>query len=301
MMRILQTHQSIGAILIDAGVLSLENAERILKLQKDEKLRFGDAAVSLGLLTETDLRFALSQQFSYPYLPLGGDKPLSEELVAAYEPFSHLVEQLRSIRSQILLRRFDREAGNNLFAIVGSARGEGRSFIAANLAVVFSQLGERTLLIDADLRTPRLHEFFKLENKVGLSTLLAGRADSDAIVPIPALSSLDVLPAGPIPPNPLELLNRPQFADILARAGAEYEVVLIDTSAMTMGTDANMVASDAGTVIAVARNNLTRIRELKGMLTSLTRSGTLVVGSIFNDPPMLKPDASQKPGNAKLR
>ena len=143
MTRTLHTHQSIGAILIDARILTVDSAERILKLQKEHNLRFGDAAMQLGLISESDLQLALSQQFDYPYLPASGEKALSDELVAAYQPFSHLVEQLRSIRSQLLLRRFGREAGKNLLAIVGTARGEGRSFVAANLAVVFSQLGER--------------------------------------------------------------------------------------------------------------------------------------------------------------
>lgn len=290
----LHAHQSIGAILIDAGILSVDSAERILKLQKEQNLRFGDAAMRLGLISESDLRFALSRQFNYPYLPKRGEKALSEEVVAAYQPFSHLVEQLRTIRSQLLLRRYDQDTGKNLFAIVGTVRGEGRSFIAANLAVVFSQLGERTLLIDADLRTPRLHEMFKLENKIGLSTLLAGRAGDEAIIAIPELSSLDVLPAGPVPPNPLELINRPQFAEILSRVSSKYEIVLIDTSAMVIGADAHMVADITGAVVAVARNNHTRVSAFKEMLKSLTRSGASVVGTIFNDPPLLNTEDSSK-------
>ena len=79
--------RSIGVILIDSGRLSADNAERILRLQKEQGKRFGDAAIELGLLTEDDIRFALSSQFDYPYLPVG-DSSLSHELVAAYKPFS---------------------------------------------------------------------------------------------------------------------------------------------------------------------------------------------------------------------
>ncbi|RTL52741.1 MAG: chain length determinant protein tyrosine kinase EpsG [Rhodocyclaceae bacterium] len=280
--------RSIGAILIDAEMLSLEEAERILKLQKEENLRFGDAAIRLGLLTDEDIRFALSHQFSYTYLPLAGGRPVSEEVVAAYQPFSHLVEQLRSIRSQLLLRWFDREAEQTTLALVGAARGEGRSYLAANLAVLFSQLGERTLLVDADLRMPRQHELFKLDNKRGLSSLLAGRGDEDAIVPIKAFSSLDVLPSGPVPPNPLELLNRPQFQQFLTEAGKRYEVVLIDTTAMSQGADAAMVATHAGAVLAVGRNNVTRVSAFGEMVKSLNRNGVAVIGSVFNDPPLVK-------------
>ena len=146
--------RSIGVILIDSGRLSADNAERILRLQKEQGKRFGDAAIELGLLTEDDIRFALSSQFDYPYLPLG-DSSLSHELVAAYKPFSPVVEQLRALRSQLMLRWFDAAAQRKSLAIVSPGAGEGRSFIAANLAIVFSQQGQRTLLIDANLRTAR--------------------------------------------------------------------------------------------------------------------------------------------------
>jgi protein-tyrosine kinase len=209
-------------------------------------------------------------------------------LVAAYQPFSHLVEQLRSIRSQLLLRWFDRATKHNALSIVGSARGEGRSYLAANLAVVFSQLGERTLLIDADMRTPRQHQLFKLENKAGFSTILAGRAEQSPIVPIKAFSSLDVLPAGPVPPNPLELLNRPAFGELLEQACTDYEVVLIDTSAATTGADANMVAALAGAAVIVARNNHTRLGAVNDLVAAMSRSGVNLVGSVFNDPPLVK-------------
>ena len=89
-----------------------------------------------------------------------------------------------------------------MLTIVGAERGEGRTYLAANLAIVFSQLGERTLLVDADLREPRQHFLFHLENQVGFSTLLAGRSREEAIVRIPDLAGLSVLPAGPTPPNP---------------------------------------------------------------------------------------------------
>jgi chain length determinant protein tyrosine kinase EpsG len=234
------------------------------------------------------MQFALSGQFNYPYIPASGGKPISDELVAAFEPFSPLVEQLRSIRSQLLLRWCDKEARRNTLAIVGAAAAEGRSFLAANLAIVFSQLGERTLLIDANLRTPRQHELFKLDNKAGLSNLLAGRAEEDVIVPVTALSSLDVLPSGPVPPNPLELLNRQAFKEILARVAADYEIVLIDTPAMGCGADAHMIAVRAGAALAVARNNQTRVGAFGEMVRELTRSGVTVVGSVFNDPPLVK-------------
>src|SRR5688572_5401270 len=162
-----QGQRSIGAILLDSGRLSVDDAERILRLQREENLRFGDAAIKLGLLTEADIQFALSRQFDYPYL-LRGSSSVSESVIAAYEPFSTQVEALRTLRSQLMLRWFDSSEEHKALAVVSPAPKEGRSFIAANLAVVFSQLGERTLLVDADMRHPTQHLLFGLENKTGL-------------------------------------------------------------------------------------------------------------------------------------
>jgi len=274
--------RSIGVILIDSGRLSADNAERILRLQKEQGKRFGDAAIELGLLTEDDIRFALASQFDYPYLPIG-DNSLSHELVAAYKPFSPVVEQLRALRSQLMLRWFDAEAQRKALAIVSPGAGEGRSFIAANLAIVFSQLGERTLLIDADLRTPRQHELFKLGNNAGLSGLLAGRANAEAVVRVPSLLGLSVLPAGAIPPNPQELLGRPAFIETLLTVSRDFDVVIIDTPAASEYADAQTIAVRAGAALMLARKNRSSLPVMTQLASSLQQSGATLVGSVLND------------------
>ncbi len=273
--------RSIGAILIDTGRLSAENAERILRLQKEQGKRFGDAAIELGLLSEDDIRFALASQFDYPYLA-PGDNSLSHELVAAYTPFSPVVEQLRALRSQLMLRWFDAEARRKALAIVSPGKGEGRSFIAANLAVVFSQLGERTLLIDADLRTPRQHEIFKLGNSAGLSGLLAGRIGSEAIIRVPSLLNLSVLPAGAVPPNPQELLGRPAFIERLHTISQDFDVVIIDTSAAGDYADAQTVAARAGAALMLTRKHQSSIADTVQLSRDLQHAGTVLVGSVLN-------------------
>jgi len=275
--------RSIGAILVDTGRLSAENAERILRLQKEQGKRFGDAAIELGLLSEDDIRFALASQFDYPYLP-AGDTSLSHELVAAYQPFSPAVEQLRALRSQLMLRWFDAEAQRKALAIVSPGNGEGRSFIAANLAIVFSQLGERTLLIDADLRTPRQHELFKLRQNAGLSGVLAGRVGgNEAVVRVPSLLGLSVLPAGAVPPNPQELLGRPAFIELLQSIGRDFDVVIIDTPAGNEYADAQTIAVRAGAALMLARKNQSSMPELADLTRSLQQSGATLVGSVLND------------------
>jgi protein-tyrosine kinase len=285
-----RANRSIGAILMDSGALTPEDAERILLLQKEQGLRFGEAAVKLGLLTEADIQYALSRQFSYAYLRTVGDKkPLSDELVAAYQPFSPRVEELRAIRSQLMLRWFDKTEQRQVLTIVGTERSEGRSHLAANLAVVFSQLGERTLLIDADMRNPRQHELFLLQNKVGLSTVLSGRSRDEAIIRITDLAGLYVLPAGPVPPNPLELLSRLNFDEFLIHVRATFDVVIIDTPALTSGEDAAMIAVRTGAALAVARTARTRVGAFNDMVQGFMNAGVSVVGSVLNDVPEKKP------------
>ena len=279
-----RANRSIGAILMDAGLLSPEDAERILLLQKEKNLRFGDAAIALGILTESDIQFALSRQFSYPYLRTVDQKqPLSAELIAAYQPFSPLVDQLRAIRSQLMMRWFDKAEQRQVLAVVGTARHEGRSYLAANLAVVFSQLGERTLLVDADLRNPRQHELFKIDNNVGLSTVLSERSRDEAIVRITDLVGLFVLPAGPTPPNPLELLSRPLFDDFMSRMRSTFDVVILDTSSLSEGEDGAMVAIRAGAAVAVAQATQTRMTDFNDLVQGLMNAGVAVVGSVLNE------------------
>ena len=282
--------RSLGGILIDSGLLTPEDAERVLLTQKEHNLRFGDAAVRLGLLTEPDIQYALSRQFAYAYLrKTPGDKrAVSEELVAAYEPFSHRVEQLRAIRSQLMLRWFDKADERQVLTVVGTERGEGRSHLAANLAVVFSQLGERTLLVDADMRHPRQHELFHLENKVGFSTVLSGRSRGDAVVRIPDLAGLSVLPAGPVPPNPLELLNRLNFDEFLIEAKSSFDVVIIDTPALSVGEDAAMIAVRTGAALAVAHSTQTKVAAFTDLVQGLMNAGVSVVGSVLNEVPATK-------------
>jgi receptor protein-tyrosine kinase len=282
--------RSLGGILIDSGLLKPEDAERVLLVQKEHNLRFGDAAVRLGLLTEADIQYALSRQFAYAYLRKapGEKRPVSEELVAAYEPFSSRVEELRAVRSQLMLRWFDKADQRQVLTVVGAERGEGRSHLAANLAVVFSQLGERTLLVDGDLRNPRQHEIFFLENKIGFSTVLSGRSREEAIVRIPDLAGLCVLPAGPVPPNPLELINRLNFDEFMIQVKATFDVIIIDTPALSAGEDAAMIAVRTGAALAVARSSQTKVAAFSDMVQGLMNAGVSVVGSVLNDVPRAK-------------
>ena len=274
--------RSIGAILVDSGKLTIDNAELILQLQKDENLRFGDAAIKAGILTQDDLQFALARQFDYPYV-IKGESAIGEDLIAAYQPFSPKVEALRTLRSQLMLRFFTGEGKNKSLAIVSPQRGEGRSYIAANLAVVFSQLGERTLLIDADMRNPSQDKLFNLENRIGLSSMLAGRGSVESVRRIPSLLDLSVLTSGPIPPNPQELIGRPIFSKLLEELETKFDVILIDTPPCSEYAEAQTAAARAGAAVMIARRNHTRVQLLREQAEIFMQSGTQLVGTLLND------------------
>lgn len=271
---------NIGRLLFDLGKLSPEDAERVLRIQKDEGLRFGDAAKKLGLVTEADIRQALSLQFDYPYLQPGqGD--FDPELVAAYQPFSTQVEGLRALRSHLLLRWFNE--GCKSLALVSANSGEGCSHLAANLAVVFSQLGQHTLLVDANLREPRQHKIFKLGDTRGLSDILAGRTGMEAVTRVESFVDLSVLGAGTIPPNPQELTGHSSFADFMNDAMNHYDVIIVDTPPVAQFTDALSIAVRCGGALLVSRLNHTRLSELSGVHDQITSSGARVVGAVVND------------------
>ena len=274
--------RSIGAILIESGRLKPGDAERILLLQRENGLRFGDAAVRLGLLTQADIEFAVSRQFDHRYL-LSGESRVSEKLFAAYAAAGPQVEALRALRSQLMLRWFGSDPSRKALAVVSAARNEGRSFIAASLAVVFSQLGERTLLIDADMRNPSQHELFGLNHRVGLSTVLSGRAGHEAIQRIPSLPDLSLLPAGAAPPNPLEQLARPLFQQLLNDLTKTFDFVLLDSPATAECTDAQTVAARAGAALVVARKNVTRMAQIRSVFDAVRQVNATVVGTVLNE------------------
>ncbi|MEQ1635275.1 MAG: chain length determinant protein tyrosine kinase EpsG [Methylococcales bacterium] len=270
---------SIGGALLDAGKITVADAERILRLQKEKGLRFGDAGKALKLITEEDIQQTLSEQFDFPFLA-NADSGLSEELIAAYRPFSPQVEVLRAIRSQLMLRWFTEQ--RKTLAIVSPAAKEGRSYLAANLAVVFSQLGERTLLIDADLRQPRQHLLFNIDTKQGLSDLLANRANASVITKIPELKGLSIMTAGTIPPNPQELISR-ALTNHLNQFSLDYDVILIDTPPASQGSDVQLIAAKAMGALLLARLHRSRLTDQEALKNSLENSGAACVGSVVND------------------
>jgi protein-tyrosine kinase len=274
--------RSIGAILVEQGRLHPADVEEIQRVAVLKGLRFGDAALQLRLLSQLDIDLAMAQQFNYPILPRGGDNGVADDVIAGYLPQSEMVEPLRALRSQLELR-WAPDPDRKILAITSPGRGDGRSWLAANLATVFAQMGKRTLLIDADMRHPRQHVLFNLNNSVGLSALLTGRAGREIVSRIHPQLRLFVLVAGYLPPNPQELLGREVFEVVLNLFAEQYDIVIMDTPASAEVADAQILASRAGAAVILARRNHTRCAQLSAAMLNLTQTNVNVIGSVIND------------------
>lgn len=274
----LPSARSLGAILVDAGRLTPLQAGRVLQVAQQDGIRFGEAARELGFLDARDIMFALSRQFEYAYLE-AGDPAVSPEVLAAFGSRHPLVERLRDVRSRVMQYWQEEKPARKSLALVSVRRGEGKSFIAANLAVLFSQLGQRTLLVDADLAHPRQHRLFRLDNRIGLSSALSGLAELDAAAAFPGLAGLAVLPAGPTPPNPRELLSRPAFAQLLEEAGQIFDAVVMDTPAAALAADGQIIASRAGAALLVSRPHAATVADTASLANAL---GNLL-GAVVNE------------------
>jgi protein-tyrosine kinase len=274
--------RAIGTILVEQGRLDSQDVEEIQRFANSHGVRFGEAAVQLKRITERDIESAIAQQYNYPVLARGGEGGVADDVIAAHMPQSDAVEPLRALRSQIILRWFN-NASRRVLAISSAERGEGRSWLAANLATMFAQLGERTLLIDADMRHARQHRMFTIDNSVGLSALLTGRAGREIARRIHPQLRLFVLPAGIIPPNPQELLARPVFDVILDHFAAQFSLVILDTPAASETADAQILAANAGNAVMIARRNCTSQAKLAAAMQMFTDTGVNVIGSVINE------------------
>lgn len=248
----------IGHLLLDMGKITIKDAENILKYQKDKGIRFGQAALELGLISQSEINQVLAIQFDYSYLS-NEKNTYGSELIAAVNPFSEEVEALRSLRTQLQLRWFER--GFKALVISSASELDASHLLASNLAIVFAQDGARTLLVDANLRAPSLHQLFKLNNNQGLSDLLIDRVSIDNAVKKTPLANLSLLSAGAQPPNPQELLNKDTFDLIVNELSQRYDVIILQTSPILKSSDAQIIAKKVGIVLISVEQNKTILKD----------------------------------------
>jgi polysaccharide biosynthesis transport protein len=197
-------------------------------------------------------------------------------------PRSQAAEAFRGLRTSILLSTPDQQP--KVIAIVSSVATEGKTTVAANLAVSFAQRGESVLLVDADLRRSSLHAQFGLPYaRAGTSTVLTQRTmDSAVVTPLATLPNLRLLPAGPHPPNPAELLGSKRMVEVLGSFSAEYDRIVLDTPPILSVADALAVSHLADAVVLVVRSGVARRKAVLRVRDLLLRTNANLVGIVFN-------------------
>lgn len=270
---------SIGRILVDMGKLTPEDTARVLSIQAEKGLRFGEAALHLGLVTESDVQVVLASQFGYQYGQLE-QSPLDPVLVAALDPFGEEAEILRALRGQLAVSWFGEHKALAIVAVDGSASA---AVLAANLGITFAQQGQRTLLVDADMRSARLHELFQISGKTGLSDVLAGRTDDNRVVRVAPFDNLSLLCAGPQPPNPHELLGMASFGALNHELCQSADVVLYNGPPLSSRADGYAIALRARGVLLVVGQGGTSKARLREARSLMLRSGVEIVGSVLVD------------------
>ena len=204
------------------------------------------------------------------------------ELINHFDPNLAISEAYRTIRTSILFSQTDREA-MKILCFTSAFPQEGKSTTATNMAVSFAQLGVKVLLVDSDLRKPRVHKIFKVRNIAGLSNVLVGRIQPRDAIQSTQVPNLEVLPCGPIPPNPAELLNSPRMVELLGLLRTKYSYVLIDTPPMLFVSDAAIVSSICDCTIVVLRPEKAFRKPFLNMVSELAKDKAKVAGVIFND------------------
>jgi protein-tyrosine kinase len=264
----------VGEALLRLGKIKEEDMGRIAAKQEESNLLFGEAAILLGLISEKELKKALSEQFEYDYVD--GQNKLSHKIFAAYSPFCSEVEKLRSLREYLLMHWFD--LGNKSLAVVSSSEEDSACELVANLAIVFSQLNRKTLLIDSNLRNSKQQYLFGVHEKQGLSNILANKEGKYELSSLQDFPNLSVLTAGTLAPNPQELLNREGFANLIADLQRVYEVILIDSCPAQYGADYLAVAKQTRAALVVTRQHHTPIQSLLQLKSQLAFANAQVIG-----------------------
>jgi receptor protein-tyrosine kinase len=289
--------------LVEQHGLSAADAQRVLDASRRTGSSFAQAARELGLLKANESpaetipaihksttspglvevaiqrqRLSTSRELA---LRQGTELTPGAELRHSVEAFHPRSEKMRSLRTELLLLAEPAQHAN-VIAVMSANSGEGRSQLAAELAISFAQLGRRTLLVDADLRQPRQHVLFGDTNDSGLADALESNV-SPLLHPIAGPPQMFLCKAGPVRRNPLELLSDGAFGRVLFDWRRAYEFIVVDTPPLSQFADALAVASVVGRVLLVTRTQHTSFKDLRGLLRRLEGSRAQVLGAVMQD------------------
>jgi protein-tyrosine kinase len=274
---------------------------KIFELMQASDIRFSDAAIQLRLISAADVEEALGRTRANRPAPetglvenairrISADKRIvlrhgeivtpSPRLILAHDADNARSERLRALRTELLLLN-EGTRGANIVAIVSPGPGEGRSQLAAELAIAFAQLGRRTLLVDADLRNPAQHTLFGATNEHGLTRVISN-FEKPIYRPVQGLPQMHVLTAGPAPPNPLELLSDGRFEKLITDWRNSYEFLVLDTPPVSKCADGIAVATLAGRVLLLSRAQHTTYASTRDMLRRMATTQSRILGAVIN-------------------
>jgi succinoglycan biosynthesis transport protein ExoP len=260
-------------------------------------------AIIVGLVTGIGLTFFfdyldntvkipedVKQYLKIPYL---GSSPLfsakgkgnpeedtNPELVTLHSPKSTASESYRGIRTSILFS--SAESAPQVILITSAGPLEGKTITTANLAVTMAQPGSKVIILDCDMRRPKMHKVFGMARDQGLSNLLAGSSDMDKSIFHTQVPNLDIIPCGPIPPNPSEMLGSARMATLLNDLRKQYTHILIDSSPSTAVTDAVVVSKSVDGVVLVIRAGATAREIVKNGIAQFEAVGARILGAVLN-------------------
>lgn len=276
------TNKHIGDLLVNLNKITTHDVDMILKRQRETGERFGDAAKALSLISEEDIQRVVSLQFDYSLLHSFDETQLSGELYCAHRPFSDSSETIRTLRSEVMSRWVD--SGHKSVPVITCNESQGASLLTANLAVTFAQLGLKVLLVDANLRTPSIQKLFGLQSGMGLSDLIAGRANiMTACQRVSGFKDFFVLASGTNAPNPQELLYKPAFKEFFNSAETHFDIVIYNTASITSFLDALPVVSNAKGAVLYTELNKTSITEVESLQKKVHAIDCIIIGAVLKD------------------
>lgn len=189
-----------------------------------------------------------------------------------------IVESYKTARTNIM---FSLSATNKkVFAITSYSKGEGKSTAAANLAISFSKMDKKVLLVDCDLRRPNLHNIFKIDDSVGLSNVIGKMVRFEDAVKRNVVANLDIMPSGTVPPNPSELMCSESFSDLIAKISDDYDYIIFDTPPIGVVADALLLKELIAGFVVILRERSTTHGDLRKLLDSVKLANSKVLGVI---------------------
>lgn len=210
---------------------------------------------------------------------------MSLNLITHTNSKSPISEAYRTLRTNIQFSSVDKKIKS--LVVTSSEMSEGKSTTSANLAETFAQTGQRVLIVEADLRRPRIHHIFNISNQRGLTNVLAGQVDIHQTIST-AGSDIHVMPAGPIPPNPSELLGSDRMKEVVRILSDNYDMVIFDMPPVNAVTDATIVSTFTDGVVLVVASGKTNIEAGKRALKSLQAVGANILGAVMTMIPVTK-------------